>query len=61
LNITTAEVMERSVAIAIKVPTLARVFADDPLSDTTSELMSVPDNRNTNPREANFLAAVDEK
>jgi hypothetical protein len=60
-NITTAEVIESSVAIAIKVPTFARVLADDPLSETTSELIKVPDNRNTKPRDANFLAAVVEK
>jgi hypothetical protein len=53
--------MESSVAIAIKVPTLARVLADDPLSEVTSELIKVPERRKTNPRDANFLAAVVEK
>jgi hypothetical protein len=58
---TTAAVIESRVAIAIKVPALARVLADEPLSEITSELTTVPDRRNTKPRDANFLAAVLEK
>jgi hypothetical protein len=60
-NITTAEVIARSVAIAIKVPAFARVLAEEPLFEMTKELMKVPDKRNTRPREENFLAAVVEK
>jgi hypothetical protein len=60
-NITTADVIERRVAIAIKVPALARVLAAEPLSETTSELTIVPERRKIRPKEANFLAAVVEK
>jgi hypothetical protein len=58
---TTAEVMESSVATAMKVPAFARVLAAEPLSDTTRELTSVPESRKIKPSDENFRAAVDEK
>jgi hypothetical protein len=53
--------IESKVAIAMKVPELARVLAEEPLSDKTNELTRVPARRKIKPKVANFRAAVVEK
>jgi len=60
-NMTTAEVIDSNVAMAIKVEAFARDPVAEPLPETTRALTKVPDNKKIKPRVANFLAAVVEK
>ena len=60
-NITTPDVNEKSVAIAIKVPTDTWAFNGVPLPGMTATLIKVPHSKKVIPGTANFRAAVVEK